>query len=78
MQVVGDLVGKEVVDSSGDRVGEVKDVEIVRGKQQVKSLIIKEGGVSTKIGMGEKKVIPCNQVDTIGEKVTLKVQKKSL
>ena len=72
MQVVGDLVGKEVVDSSGDRIGEVKDIEIVRGKQQVKSLIIKEGGVTAKVGLGEKKVIPCNQVDTIGEKVMLK------
>lgn len=72
MQVVSDLVGKEVVDSSGDRVGEVKDVEIVSGKQQVKSIIIKEGGAVTKIGMGEKRVIPCNQVDTIGEKVMLK------
>jgi len=72
MHVVGDLVGKEVVDSSGDRIGEVKDVEIVRGKQQVKSLVIKEGGAATKIGMGEKKVIPCNQVDTIREKVMLK------
>ena len=72
MQVVGDLVGKEVVDSSGDRIGEVKDIEIVRGKQQVKSLIIKEGGVTAKVGIGEKKVIPCNQVDTIGEKVMLK------
>lgn len=72
MQVVGDLVGKEVVDSSGDRIGEVKDIEIVKGKQQVKSLIIKEGGVTAKVGLGEKKVIPCNQVDTIGEKVMLK------
>jgi sporulation protein YlmC with PRC-barrel domain len=72
MHVVGDLVGKEVVDSSGDRIGEVKDVDIVRGKQQVKSLVIKEGGAATKIGMGEKKVIPCNQVDTIREKVMLK------
>lgn len=72
MNVVGDLVGKEVVDSSGDRIGEVKDVEIVRGKQQVKSLIIKEGGMTAKVGIGEKKVIPCNQVDTIGEKVMLK------
>lgn len=72
MQVVGDLVGKEVVDSSGDRIGEVKDVEIVQGKQQVKSIIIKEGRVTAKVGLGEKKVIPCNQVDTIGEKVMLK------
>ena len=72
MNVVGDLVGKEVVNSSGDRVGEVKDVEIVRGEQQVKSIIIREGGAATKIGMGEKKVIPCNQVDNIGEKVMLK------
>ncbi len=72
MHVVGDLVGKEVVNSSGDRIGEVKDVEIVRGEQQVKSLIIRKGGAATKIGMGEKKVIPCNQVDNIGEKVMLK------
>jgi len=72
VNVVGDLVGKEVVDSSGDRVGEVKDVEIVRGKQQVKSLIVQEGGMTAKVGMGEKRVIPCNQVQTIGEKVMLK------
>ena len=72
MQVVGDLVGKEVVDSAGDRIGEVKDVEIFEGKQQVKSLIIKEGGVTAKVGLGEKKIVPCNQVASIGDKVMLK------
>jgi sporulation protein YlmC with PRC-barrel domain len=72
MNVVGDLVGKEVVDKAGDRIGEVKDVEIIKGKQQVKSLIIAKGGMTAKVGMGEKQVIPCNQVDTIGEKVMLK------
>jgi sporulation protein YlmC with PRC-barrel domain len=39
---------------------------------RVESVILREGGVSAKVGLGEKRVVDFNMVDTIGDKVLLK------
>ena len=72
MKIADELKGKEVVDNSGNKVGEINDVEWNPETNMVESIIITEGGASAKIGMGEKRIISYNDVDSIGEKVLLK------
>lgn len=72
MKIADELKGKEVVDDNGNKVGEISDVEWNPESNMVESIVITEGGASAKIGMGEKRIISYNDVDSIGEKVLLK------
>ncbi|UTB32565.1 MAG: PRC-barrel domain-containing protein [Methanobacterium sp. ERen5] len=54
MKINDELLGKEVIDESGDQVGVVKEVDWDANKNKVTSIILKEGGISAKIGLGEK------------------------
>jgi sporulation protein YlmC with PRC-barrel domain len=72
MKIEGELVGKEVIDASGDQVGIVKDVEWDFKSKRVESIELEEAGISAKIGLGEKKIVPINMVDEIGDKVLIK------
>lgn len=53
MKIAAELKGKEVVDNSGNKVGEINDVEWDPETNMVESIIITEGGASAKIGMRE-------------------------
>ena len=72
MKINDELIGKEVIDDSGDLVGVIKDVDWDPRSNTVKSIELKEGGVSAKLGLGEKKMVPISQVDTIGDKVLIR------
>lgn len=72
MKIVDELKGKDVIDNSGDKIGEVNDVEWNPQTNRIESVILREGGASAKVGLGEKRVVEFNQIDTIGEKVLLK------
>lgn len=72
MKIVDELIGKEVIDESGDVVGSVKDVEWDFKSKMVESIELKEGGISAKIGLGEKKILPISMVEQIGDKVLIK------
>ena len=72
MKISDDLLGKEVIDESGDTVGILKDVEWDNNSNKVEAFILKEGGISSKLGLGEKKIVPYDMVDTIGEKILIK------
>ncbi len=72
MKISDDLKGKEVIDDKGDKVGEVSDVEWNPETNEVESLLVTEGGISSNLGMGEKRIIPYSEIDSIGEKVLLK------
>ncbi|MGZ7117364.1 MAG: PRC-barrel domain-containing protein [Methanobacterium sp.] len=72
MKIDDELKGKDVIDDSGDKIGEISDVEWNPNTNMVESIIITEGGASAAIGMGDKKEISFNEVKTIGEKVLLK------
>jgi len=71
MKIVDELIGKEVIDESGDVVGSVKDVEWDFKSKMVESIELKEGGISAKIGLGEKKILPISMVEQIGDKVLI-------
>lgn len=72
MKIEDELIGKEVIDSSGDQVGLVKDVEWDFRSKKVESIELEEAGISAKIGLGDKKIVPINMVDEIGDKVLIK------
>ncbi len=71
MKISDELKGKEVIDVNGDKVGEVSDVDWNPQMNMVESILVLEGAAA-KIGVGEKKVIAFEDIDTIGEKVLLK------
>ena len=71
MRINDDLKGKEVVDGSGNRVGEIRDVVCDSESNKAKSLIIIEGS-SAKVGLEDKKIVSCTNVDSVGDKVVLK------
>ena len=72
MRINDDLKGKEVVDDTGNKIGEISDVEWNPDSNMVESIIVTEGGASAKVGMGKKREISYNMVKTVGEKVLLK------
>lgn len=72
MKVSDELIGKEVVDDSGDQVGVIKDVDINTETKSAEFLVLAEGGLSAKIGLGDKTLVPIDMVKTIGDKVLIK------
>lgn len=72
MKISEELIGKDVIDESGDQVGLVKDLEWDFETNTVKSIILKEAGISAKIGLGDKKIVPYEKIDAIGDKVLIK------
>ncbi len=72
MKIKNDLIGKEVVDESGDQVGIVDDVEWNFESNQVEAIILKEAGISAKIGLGDKKIVSYDMIDAIGDKLLIK------
>ena len=71
---IDDIKGKEVVDNEGNRVGEVEDIDLDLKNQRIEGLVLRKGGLTAKIGLGDKRTIPCNMIDTIGDKVLLKMK----
>ncbi len=71
MKIDDELKGKEVIDDKGDKIGEISDVDWNPEMNKVESLVVSEGA-SSKIGLGEKRVISFNDVDSIGDKVILR------
>jgi sporulation protein YlmC with PRC-barrel domain len=69
---LNDTIGKEVIDESGDQVGIVKDVEWNPQSKMVEYILLAEGGISAKLGLGDKKLVPIDMVENIGEKVMIK------
>lgn len=72
MKIVDELKGKDVIDESGDKIGEIKDVEWNPQTNKIECLILREGGVSAKVGLGEKRIVDYERIDAIGDKVLLK------
>ena len=67
-----DLSGKDIVDSNGDKVGVVDDVEIDVMNKSVTGIVAKEGTISSKLGMGDERMISMDMIDAIGDKVILR------
>lgn len=72
MKINEEMVGKDVIDESGDKVGVIKDVEWNPESKMVEYILLAEGGISAKLGLGDKKLIPIDMVENIGDKVLIK------
>lgn len=72
MKINEEMVGKDVIDESGDKVGVIKDVEWNPESKMVEYILLDEGGISAKLGLGDKKLIPIDMIENIGDKVLIK------
>lgn len=72
MKVVEAVIGKEVIDESGDQVGIVEDINWNFEDNRIESIILKEAGISAKIGLGDEKIVSYEMIKTIGDKVLIK------
>ena len=77
MKIADELKGKEVIDASGNKIGEISDADWNYQTNKIESLIITEGGASAKLGMGKKIEISYNEIKTIGDKVLLNNTRES-
>ncbi len=69
MKIRDELVGRDVLDGTGHKIGEVDDIEVDFESQKIDALIIGEGKL---IGRGNERRIPFNMVETVGERVILR------
>ncbi|MGB9937370.1 MAG: PRC-barrel domain-containing protein [Methanobacterium sp.] len=69
MKIRDELVGRDVLDGTGHKIGEVDDIEVDFDSQRIDAIIIGEGKL---IGRGRERRIPFNMVETVGERVLLK------
>lgn len=74
---IEEIKGKEIVDANGNRIGEVSDIELDLRNRKIEGIVCRGGGISSKVGMGKEQLVPCNMVDTIGDKVLLKKSNNS-
>ena len=72
MKISNELIGKDVIDESGDQIGIVNDVEWDFKTNTVTSIHLKEAGISAKIGLGDKKIVPYEKIEAIGDSVLIK------
>lgn len=78
----GELIGKEVVDAEGKRVGRIADVvaEPERGRLRVTALLVGAGALAARIGFKRfaflapmrALTIPWDQVAAVGDQVQLR------
>ncbi len=73
MRLLDDIIGKEILDSSANIIGKVKDIEIDTTSHKIESIIITKGGFSKKImSSNEEDRIPFEMINRVGDKIILK------
>ena len=73
MKIVGNIVGKEVVNTDAVLIGKVSDVEFNDVTKEVESLILKKGGISETLNISKSEdIIPYDMISKIGDKILLK------
>lgn len=73
MNIAEELLGKEVINDSGNLLGVVKDVTWNFESNIVESLIVKERGGFSLFGSGEKKIILYENIHSIGDKILVNI-----
>ncbi len=68
MKIKDDLVGRDVLDATGHKIGEVDDVDVDFDNERISAIILHEGGILR----SKDKIIPYNMVEAVGERVILK------
>jgi sporulation protein YlmC with PRC-barrel domain len=68
LKIKDEVIGREVLDSTGHKIGEVEDVDVDFKSDRIDSLVLHEGGRFR----GRERIIPFNMVETVGERIILK------
>jgi sporulation protein YlmC with PRC-barrel domain len=69
-----DMHGKEVIDSYGNVLGKVKDIAWDESTKEIKFFEIGTGGIMEMLGRGDKKILPFDIIDSIGEKILINTE----
>ena len=73
MRLLNDIIGKEIVDGSGNVIGKVKDIEIDPYSKILDSIIITKSESRKKLmSTNEEEKIPFEMINRIGDKIMLK------
>ena len=76
MRINEQLKGKEVIDSSGMVVGNVKDIELNWDDNKIEAIVLGQSGISESLGLSkDEKIIPYDMIKQIGDKILLKRDK---
>ncbi|MGB7969749.1 MAG: PRC-barrel domain-containing protein [Methanobacterium sp.] len=67
-----DMQGKEVVDNFGNVLGKVNNISWDKSTNEIKFFEIGTGGLMEMLGRGEKKILPYDIIETIGDKILIK------
>ncbi len=79
MRLLNDIIGKEILDSSANILGKVKDIEIDASSNRINSIIITKGGSTRKFrSTNEEEKIPFELISHIGDKIVLKKDIKDI
>ena len=73
-----DVQGKEVVDRLGNVIGKVNNISWDKSTKQIKFFEIGTGGLMEMLGRGEKKILPFDIIETIGDKILIKTENTNL
>ena len=73
-----DMQGKEVIDKYGNVIGKVKDIEWDKTTKEIKLFEVSSGGIKELFGMGEKKILPIDMIDNIGEKILINLEDNNI
>jgi sporulation protein YlmC with PRC-barrel domain len=76
LNIVEDLLGKEVIDDSGNLMGIIRDVTWDFGNNRVESLVVEKGrgGFSSIFGSGDKNLVLYENIHSIGDKVLVNIK----
>lgn len=72
MKIKDELLGKEVIDNQGSKIGKIKDLELDLDFNKINYIELEDTGLSSKLGLGEIKILPFDLVEQIGDKVIIK------
>ncbi|RAP51280.1 MAG: hypothetical protein BZ138_05600 [Methanosphaera sp. rholeuAM270] len=72
MRLLDDIINKEIVDSQGNMIGKVKDMEINTSSYKIESIIVTGSTSKIKKGKKEEDMIPFEEVGSIGDKIILR------
>lgn len=72
LKIKDDLIGRDVLDPNGHKIGEVDDIDVDFDSERISSIVLHEGGRLR----GKERIIPFNMVETVGERVILKKESR--
>lgn len=79
MRLLNDIIGKEILDSSANVIGKVKDIEIDPSSKKLDFLIINKESSGRKLrSTNEEEKIPFEMIKSIGDKIILKEDLKDI